>query len=227
MSALVVLGVLLVNLAAMDHWYGFFTALASLAVMVIAAIPILQDRPEGYVQRSALAVFGFMFFGYSFGHLSYIANDGNFQAIILLLFITVEGNDVAAYIFGNLFGKRKLSPNTSPGKTIAGALGAVFTTTVVMMLLGRLVFAGTAMATLPMLALLGVVVSISGQLGDLMLSSIKRDVGVKDLGQLLPGHGGMLDRFDSLTLACPAFFHFVGYVNGFGLDQPVRIFSGS
>ena len=78
---------------------------------------------------------------------------------------------------------------------------------------------------LPLLGL-GLVVSLSGQFGDLMLSSIKRDLGVKDIGQVLPGHGGLLDRFDSLLLAAPAYFHYVGYFRGFGLDQPVRILTG-
>lgn len=225
--ALVVFGICLVHFAAVDHWYGFFTALASLCVISIAAIPILQDRPQGYIQRTALGIFGFMFFGYAFGHLAYIANDSRYQEILLMLIFLVEGNDIAAYICGSLFGKQKLSPNTSPGKTRAGAFGAVLITSGLTFVLGSLVFQGTAMQSPFTLILLGVILSITGQLGDLMLSSVKRDIGVKDLGAVLPGHGGFLDRFDSLTLTAPAFFHFVGYVNGFGLDQPVRIFTGS
>jgi predicted CDP-diglyceride synthetase/phosphatidate cytidylyltransferase len=73
---------------------------------------------------------------------------------------------------------------------------------------------------------LGLIVSVLGQLGDLMLSSIKRDVGIKDTGQLIPGHGGLLDRFDSTLLVAPAAFHFIGYFNGIGLDQAPRILTG-
>ena len=72
---------------------------------------------------------------------------------------------------------------------------------------------------------LGLIVSIAGQFGDLMLSSIKRDIGIKDMGATIPGHGGFLDRFDSLLLVSPAVFHYVAYFRGFGLDQPTRIFS--
>jgi phosphatidate cytidylyltransferase len=73
---------------------------------------------------------------------------------------------------------------------------------------------------------LGIIVSVVGQFGDLMLSSIKRDLGLKDTAKLIPGHGGLLDRFDSLILVAPAVFHYVGYFVDFGAGQPQRIFSG-
>ena len=73
---------------------------------------------------------------------------------------------------------------------------------------------------------LGLIVSVLGQLGDLMLSAIKRDIGIKDTGQLIPGHGGLLDRFDSTLLVAPAAFHFIGYLQGIGLDQTPRLMTG-
>ncbi len=73
---------------------------------------------------------------------------------------------------------------------------------------------------------LGAIVSIGGQAGDLMLSSIKRDLGIKDMGVVIPGHGGMLDRFNSILLVASAAFRHIGYFVGFGLDQPVRIYAG-
>jgi phosphatidate cytidylyltransferase len=69
-------------------------------------------------------------------------------------------------------------------------------------------------------------VSVAGQFGDLMVSSIKRDIGIKDMGASIPGHGGLLDRFDSMLLVAPAVFYYIEFFRGFGLDQPTRIFTG-
>jgi phosphatidate cytidylyltransferase len=73
---------------------------------------------------------------------------------------------------------------------------------------------------------MGALVSVAGQAGDLLLSSIKRDLGIKDMGTVLPGHGGVLDRFNSLLLVAPAIFHLVQYFLGFGLTQPSRLITG-
>lgn len=227
-SLSVVLGILAISFSTVDHWYGFFSALPALGVIVIAATAIAADKPHGYIQRVALGAFAFLLFGVCFGHIAYLANDANYRPMLLLLLVSVELNDVFAYLSGKTLGRRKLAPNTSPNKTIGGAVGAMLLTTGLVMLLGRPVFAATEMSSWGVLAGLGLVLSVAGQLGDLMLSSIKRDIGVKDMGVTLPGHGGLLDRFDSLLLAAPAFFHYVGYVNdnGIGLDQATRIFTG-
>lgn len=222
-TLMVVLGILAVNLAALDHWYGFFVALMPLSCGVIAVASIPFDKPRGYVQRVALAVFAFFLFGAALGHLGYIANDANYRPLILMLLLAVGLNDVAAYVVGKTLGGPKLLPGTSPNKTVSGALGALAITTIAVTLLARPIFAGTQMEALPLLIGLGVIVSVAGQFGDLMLSSIKRDIGIKDMGVAIPGHGGVLDRFNSLLLVAPAVFHYVGYVVGFGLDQPTRV----
>lgn len=226
LSGVVLLAITALGFAVLDHWYGFFVAIPALAVSVIAAVAVLADRPAGYIQRVGLAVFAFLFIGVGLGHFAYLGNDTGYRPLIVWLVLCVEMNDVFAYICGKLFGRRRLAPNTSPGKTFAGGVGALVLTTALAALVGRFVFDQTVLAAPAHLIGLGLIISVGGQLGDLMLSSIKRDLGIKDMGTLIPGHGGLLDRFDSLLLVAPAVFHYVRYFIGIGLDQPARILSG-
>jgi phosphatidate cytidylyltransferase len=100
-------------------------------------------------------------------------------------------------------------------------------TTLLAGVLGHYVFLGTRVDHPLWLGLLGVIISVVGQLGDLMLSSIKRDLGLKDMGATIPGHGGLLDRFDSLLLVAPAVFHYLVYFIGFALEgEPTRVITG-
>jgi phosphatidate cytidylyltransferase len=224
-SVVVALGIAGVTFAAFDHWYGLFVALTPLTLCILASLAILEDRPQGYVQRVALAAFAFLMIGVGLGHLAYFGNDANYRAIVAWLLVGVEMNDVFAYLCGKTIGRRKLIVHTSPNKTVGGALGAMVLTTALMAMLGHRVFYGQPIDRPVHLIILGIIISIGGQFGDLMLSSIKRDLGIKDMGTLIPGHGGLLDRFDSLLLVAPAVFHYVGYFQGVGLDQATRIFS--
>lgn len=226
LSVIVVLGILALFFATVDHWYGLFTALTPLTVILLAAVAVTADQPKGYIQRVALAVFGFLFFGSCLGHLGFMANDADYRPMILMLLLTVELNDVFAFITGKLFGRRRLVPLTSPNKTIGGALGALVLTSSLAAVIGHFVFLGGPMDSPLLLLGLGLIISVAGQLGDLMLSSIKRDLGIKDMGRVIPGHGGILDRFDSLILVAPAVFHYVGYFRGVGDTQVQRIITG-
>ncbi|MBX9698364.1 MAG: phosphatidate cytidylyltransferase [Acetobacteraceae bacterium] len=225
--AVLVLGILAVNFAALDHWYGFFVALWPLTVAAIAVASIPLDRPEGYIQRSALGILGFMLFGAGLAHLGYMANDPDYRPVLLMLMMSVALSDVAAFTVGKLVGGPKLLPATSPNKTVSGALGALAVTTLLVALLTAAIFPGTPIAQWHWLLILGVLVGIGAQAGDLMLSSIKRDLGIKDMGVVLPGHGGVLDRFNSLLLVAPVAFHFIGYFIGWGLDQPTRLMTAT
>ncbi|MGI4954562.1 MAG: phosphatidate cytidylyltransferase [Janthinobacterium lividum] len=226
MAGAVALGILFVNFAALDHWYNFFMALFPLTVAVLAVVSLPLDRPSGYIQRTGLAVFAFILFGAGLAHLGYMANDRYYRPLVLLLLTAVAINDVFAFTAGKLMGGPKLLPATSPNKTISGALGALCGTTLLVAGVGWFIFRGTPLDSPLLLAGLGVIVSVAGQAGDLMLSSIKRDLGIKDMGTVIPGHGGLLDRFNSVLLVAPAVFHYVGYYVGFGLDQPTRLITG-
>lgn len=225
-SAAVVVGILALTFASYDHWYNFFVAIPSLAISLIVIVALMRDEPKGYIQRVALGVLSFLLFGVCFGHLGYMANDSNYRPIIILIVLCVEANDVFAFVTGKLLGRRRLTPATSPNKTLEGSVGALVLTTALFAGLAHLVFAGTAIDTPVHLIVMGVILSLVGQFGDLVVSSIKRDLDIKDMGALIPGHGGLLDRFDSLMLVSPAMFHYIGYFNGFGLSESTRIITG-
>ncbi|MGB8167599.1 MAG: phosphatidate cytidylyltransferase [Chthoniobacteraceae bacterium] len=225
-SALVALGGVFTTFAVADHWYGFFSALTSLVVSAIVIFALFEDQPRGYIQRVALGVLAFMLFGVSLGNFSLLANDRLGPPLQLAIVLCVELNDVFAYCTGKTFGRRKLAPNTSPNKTIGGAVGALVLTTALFATLAHFIFAGTRLDQPVHLLAMGALLSLTGQWGDLVMSSIKRDLGVKDLAATIPGHGGLLDRFDSLLFVGPALFHYINYFVGVAPDQTVRIFSG-
>ena len=224
----VVVSMLLICFAVVDNYPRLFFASAVLGIGLIAVITIPQDRPQGFIQRVALGIMGYLFFGFSFGYISLATSDPLYRPLLLLLLLGVELNDIFAYCSGRLFGGAKLLPRTSPGKTRAGSIGAMGLTTALVCVIGHWVlFPGTPMDRWPLLLILGSGMSLFGQLGDLLLSSIKRDIGVKDLGHTLPGHGGLLDRFDSLVFVAPLYYHFLSFILGpLGQGQATRIFTG-
>lgn len=220
--------ILVTYFAVLDHWMGLFTTSWALGLCLIAVAGIVPDQPKGYIQRVALAIVGFALFGISLGHLAYIANDELFRPVLLWILLCVEINDVFAYMSGKTFGTKKLIPNTSPNKTWGGAIGAIVLTTALAATVGHFVFQGTTLDAPIHLIAMGILISGLGQCGDLVISSIKRDLGIKDMSAVIPGHGGLLDRFDSLLLVAPVLFHYINYfkIGGIGAGQPVQILSG-
>ncbi|MCP4896942.1 MAG: phosphatidate cytidylyltransferase [bacterium] len=191
-------------------WYGFFMALPVYVVGLLLVIPVIRNRTRGQLQSTALAVLGFVYFGWMFAHLGFLANADHPYGYILYLVFAVEVNDIAAFIFGKLFGRHKLRSEVSPNKTVEGSLGALAVSLALPWLLS---FSFPHLGTLQ-LVLTGLIVGIGGQLGDLTISFIKRDIGVKDMGAVIPGHGGILDRIDSLIFVAPLFFHMVRFFHG-------------
>ncbi len=191
-------------------WYGLFIALPVYAVALILLIPILRNKVEGQLQCMSLAIVGFIYIGWMFGHLAFLANATNAYGYLLYILFATELNDVAAFTCGKLFGKRQFRSNISPKKTWGGALGALAVSLALPWLLR---FSFPHFGTLQ-LVLTGLIVGIGGQLGDLSISVIKRDIGIKDMGALIPGHGGILDRIDSLIYVAPLFFHMANQFYG-------------
>ncbi len=186
-------------------WYGMFMALPVYAVGLLLTIPILRNRIRGQLQEISLAILGFVYLGWMFGHLAFLANARHALGYLLYLLFAVEVNDIAAFTFGRTLGRHRLREAISPTKTVEGAVGALAVSLVLPWML-RFSFPHLSG---PQLVLTGLIVGIGGQLGDLTISLIKRDLGVKDMGATIPGHGGILDRIDSLIFVAPLFFHTV------------------
>jgi phosphatidate cytidylyltransferase len=188
-------------------WYGLFVAVPVFAIALVLIVPILRNRARGELQRMALAIVGFVYIGWMFGHLGFLANAVNAYGYLLYVIFATELNDIAAFTFGRLFGRRPLRSEISPKKTWEGALGAL---AVSMSLPWLLRFSFPDFGPWQLI-LAGLIVGIGGQLGDLSISVIKRDIGTKDMGVLIPGHGGILDRIDSLIYVAPLFLHMANY----------------
>lgn len=188
-------------------WYGLFMALPVFVVAAILVIPVARNRSQGQLQLLGWAIVGFVYFGWMFGHLAFLANSTYAYSYLGYLVLAVELNDVAAYVCGKLFGRRPLRSNISPGKTWEGAAGALAVSLLLPWALG---FAFPYFERWDYIAA-GLIVGIGGQLGDLVISVFKRDLGIKDMGHAIRGHGGILDRIDSLIYVAPLFFHYIRY----------------
>ena len=223
-SLTIVLGIMLITFATLDNWYRLFMALTPLTIVMILTVALAADRPQGYVQRTALGVLGFVLFGHGLGHLGHLANDPNYRPLILMVLVSSEMNNIVGYILGKRTGM-PLLPQTNPGKTVTNVLSGLVLTTGLVLILGPSVFRGTVLSNWLHLLTLGVLISVGGQLGDLMFSSIKRDLGIKDFDVTIPGHGGLLDRFDSIVPISAIVFHYVNYFVGVGVGEPVRIWT--
>jgi phosphatidate cytidylyltransferase len=205
------------------HYLGLFTlpiAGAALIFLILTASVIWLRGVEGrpFIAVS-VTVFGVIYaamitFIYPLRYHDYAVGAGAGTALVMFPVFVVWGTDTGAYTFGRLFGKRKLMPSVSPGKTIAGAIGGLFVAVVVGWLYSKAILEPLAhLALSPAgLVIFALAISIAAQTGDLLESLLKRDAGVKDSSALVPGHGGILDRIDSQLFALPVAYLIIGYL---------------
>ncbi len=139
-------------------------------------------------------------------------NGGALGFLLFILIMTVA-NDFFQYFFGRTFGSCKIMPKVSPNKTVEGFIGGIISTATVSALIAKLLTPFSVYQAF----MVGVVIALAGFFGDITMSAIKRDIGVKDTGSFLPGHGGILDRLDSMIFTVPLFFHYISFHNNFGL----------
>lgn len=187
--------------------FGFFQVMPIYLIVLVLLVPIIRGEYEHMIQKSCLAMLGITYFGWFLSHLAFLRNPEEGVAYIFFLFLLVASNDASSYISGRIFGKTPLTSRLSPRKTNEGFIGGI----VAVLILAFLLQPFTPHFTPLHRVLFGLVIAVGGTCGDLVMSFIKRDLGLKDFGKVLPGHGGLLDRFDSIIFVTPLFFHLVNF----------------
>jgi phosphatidate cytidylyltransferase len=192
-----------------QHAYGLFIIWVPVYLFIILpSVMVLRGETAGYLHALGTLFWGLMICVFAIGHVAYLSVLPDGAGLLLALLVLTQGNDVAQYLWGRALGRRRIAPTVSPNKTVEGFLGGLLTTTVLAVSVGPLL----TPLSWPVALATGPLVAVSGFLGDLAMSAVKRDIGIKDTGRLIPGHGGVLDRVDSLIFAAPLFFHLVRYV---------------
>jgi len=196
-----------------DGWYGLFAIFIPVyAFLFIPARSALAGDTQDFLARTAKIQWGLMIAVYCVSHapallMLEIPGYAHENAkLLLFLVVVVQLSDVLQYVFGKTLGRRRIVPSVSPNKTWEGTIGGIAGASLV----GALLWWSTPFGFWAALAI-ALTINLAGFAGGLCLSAIKRDLGVKDFGTLIEGHGGVLDRIDSLCFAAPLFFHITRY----------------
>ncbi|KRL86778.1 phosphatidate cytidylyltransferase [Lacticaseibacillus pantheris] len=180
--------------------------LLGIFMMVLLLLTVTSKNKTNF-DNVSVTMLGILYVGTGFHYFDMARNQGSL-ALLMFGMLIVWLTDSGAYIFGRAFGKHKLWPAISPNKTWEGSIGGVVIAMIFAAIYGQFFDFGYS---LPVLILIALFLSIWGQLGDLVESALKRYYGVKDSGKILPGHGGILDRFDSMLFVLPM-LHWLGFV---------------
>lgn len=203
------------------NWLAMFYLFIPLYMFLVIPLRMVTiGETEGFLRAAGTIHWGLIATVYSLGYLAAFLvlpfninpHAGGIGLFIFIIFLTVI-NDFSQYCFGKRFGKNKIIPKVSPNKTWEGFYGGIVMTIVIATLLAPILTPLTHIQAI----LAGLIISISGFIGDVTISALKRDIGVKDSGTLLPGHGGILDRLDSLIFTAPLFFHYTVYLHYRGI----------
>ena len=194
-------------------WYGLFSILIPVYVSILLAIrATLAGDTERFLERTATNYWGLMICIYFVSHVPALlaldipGYERQNAKLMIFLVLVVQMSDVLQYVWGKAIGRRRIAPSISPNKTWEGLIGGIVSATAI----GTGLWWATPFSPAAA-ALMAFVLTIMGFAGGLIMSAIKRDRGVKDFGTLIGGHGGVLDRIDSLCFAAPVFFHLTRY----------------
>lgn len=191
------------------EWYGLYSIFIPVyAFLILPILEVTAGDTKRFLERAAKMQWGLMVCVFCISHVPALLTlaipgyEGRNILLIVFLVLVVQSSDVLQYVWGKLFGRHKIAPDVSPSKTLEGLVGGVLSATA----LGAALWWITPF-TVWQAALMALAVNVMGFLGGLVMSAIKRDRGVKDWGHMIEGHGGMLDRLDSVVFAAPVFFH--------------------
>jgi phosphatidate cytidylyltransferase len=194
-------------------WYGLYSILIPVyAFLLMPILSVFRAETTNFLERVAEVQWGLMISVFCLSHVPALLRleipgyEGESMLLIVYLVIVTQSSDVLQYIWGKLLGKHKIAPRLSPSKTIEGFVGGVLSASAI----GALLWWITPF-TIGQSALLALTIALMGFFGGLVMSAIKRDRGVKDWGWSIQGHGGILDRLDSVIFAAPIFFHMVRF----------------
>jgi phosphatidate cytidylyltransferase len=196
-------------------WYGAYIIFIPVVMFLFLPLRlVLKGDTAGIIKSMATLQWILMLTVFGISHMAYLLSlheikgfsSGGRGLLLFLVFLT-EINDVMQFTWGKLLGRNKIVPKVSPNKTWEGFIGGVISTTIIGYFLGFL-----TPLTHPQVIFVSFMIAFSGFIGDVVMSSVKRDIGVKDMGTSIPGHGGILDRIDSLAYTAPVFFHIVYYL---------------
>lgn len=195
------------------NWYGLFSIFIPVyAFLLMPVVSAFRGTTENFLDRVAEAQWALMICVFCASHVPALLNldipgyEARNVLLIAFLVFVVQSSDVLQYVWGKLLGKRKIAPVLSPSKTVEGFVGGVASAT----LLGACLWWITPFTFLEAGAM-SLVITLMGFFGGLVMSAIKRDRGVKDWGHVIQGHGGFIDRLDSVVFSAPIFFHLVRY----------------
>lgn len=187
-----------------------------LLTVVVAAAMCYQlffhREIQNTLREVSIILLGVFYLGWLLGHLVLLRGLLDGRLFLLFLFLVNWSADAGAYYIGKKMGKRKLYQSVSPGKTVAGAVGG-WVVSLLVALISKVLF--LPMLTVGDALVLGGLLGVMGQLGDLIESMLKRSAGVKDSGSLIPSHGGILDKVDSLAFNTPVLFYYLFFVKGY------------
>jgi len=191
-------------LAALAYKPAVSFGAAAAVVSAVLLVPVLRRTTAGALADAGATLFAFAYVPALLAFLMLVRVLPAGVELLLIFFVTIWAMDVAAYFVGRAVGRRRLAPDISPGKTVAGAVGGVVVGLLAPVALAEVFLGGAGLAWWAALAI-GAALAAGDLVGDLGESALKRDAGVKDSGGILPGHGGVLDRFDAVLYCAPLF----------------------